>query len=226
MVTTHPPCVRNHPATTAERGYTLVELLLAVAIGLVLMASAVFVAGQVLRASNSMMDGSSSQEEGQYAMDWMTAALRSAGANPYGISTSACPAAGTVFTPIQLDPRGTGLGDNVRVQADLNPPNGLLGGAPGVCTETNEDVTIWFDRPNQSISRTDNNTGGTGSTMTDRVISDLRFVYLDAARAATAVPSLVAYVQVSLTTFTASRDAYLGRPLSFTLTSEVRIRLR
>jgi hypothetical protein len=62
--------------------------------------------------------------------------------------------------------------------------------------------------------------------MTDRTISSLRFAYLDAQRVATTTQAQVAYIQVSVTGQTITRDEYLNAPTTYTLTSEVRVRLR
>ncbi|MCX6537352.1 MAG: prepilin-type N-terminal cleavage/methylation domain-containing protein [Acidobacteria bacterium] len=220
------PIARGWHRAANAKGYSLVELLLAMTVGLILMGSALLVTRQTTRASNVLLDGSATQEEVQFVIEWITTALRSAGANPYMITTGACPAAGTVFTPIQLDPNGTGLADNVRIEADINPPNGLLGGAAGACNEGGEDLTIAHNLANLTITKRDNNLDQAAVVMTDRVISSLRFTYLNAQRVATAVPTQVAYVQVSVTGQTITRDEYRNAPTTYTLTSEVRLRLR
>jgi hypothetical protein len=221
VMTTRPIARAAYP-----EGYSLVELLLAMTVGLILMGSALLVTQQTTRTSNVLLNGSATQEEVQYAIEWITTTLRSAGANPYGITSGACPVTNTVFTPIQLDPNGTGRADNIRIEADLNPPNGLLGGAAGACSEGGEDLTIAHDLANLIITRRDNNLDQAAVAMTDRVISSLRFAYLDAQRVATAVPAQVAYVQVSVTGQTITRDEYRGVPTTYTLSSEVRVRLR
>jgi prepilin-type N-terminal cleavage/methylation domain-containing protein len=217
---------RGETEWRSAHGYTLIELVLAMAIGLVLMGSALLVTRQATRASNVLMDGSSTQEEVQYAMEWITTALRSAGANPYRITTSSCPSASTTFAAIQLDPNGTGRSDNLRLKADSNPPNGLLGGAAGACTESGEDITIAHDLANLQITRRDHNTDQTAQAMTDRVISSLRFTYLNSSRVVTTDANLVAYVQVAITGQTLSRDEYLHTPTSYSASSEVRLRVR
>jgi len=226
MVTSLTVPVAGPVPMRSQAGFTLVEMLLSMLVGLGLMTAAVMVTRQVTQAANPLFDGAIAQEEGQFAIDWVTAALRSAGANPYGLTVSACPSAGTVFAPIAIDPNGTGLADNVRIQADINPPNGVLGGLAGACTERNEDVTIAHDVANQTITRRDNNLDAAAVDMTDRVITRLRFTYLDSARVVTAVPAQVAYIQVTLTAGTPSRDEIRGQPTTYVLTSEVRIRLR
>lgn len=234
MVTTFPrPAARTRSCATpgvaraaCAEGYTLVELLLAMGVGLVLMSAAILVARQSTQVSNVLMDGASTQEEVQFSIEWITAALRAAGANPYRIITGTCPAAGTTFTPIRLDPNATGRPDNIRIHADINPPNGLLGGVNGACTESGEDITIAHDPTNLYITRLDNNIDAAAVPMTDRVISALQFTYLNAQGVATATASQVAYVQVSITGRTIARDVGRGAAATYTLTSDVRVRLR
>jgi len=229
MVKARRPTVRQdaRPAGLARMdGYTLVELLLSMGVGLVLMSAAVFVARQTTLASNVLMDGSSTQEEVQYSVEWISSALRAAGTNPYRIIAGACPAANTTFTPIRLDPNGTGRADNIRIHADVNPPNGLLGGLSGACTEPGEDLTIAHDLTNLCITRRDNNIDQAAVPMTDRVISSMRFTYLNAQGVATAIAAQVAYVQVSITGRTIARDVGRGAAATYTLTSDVRVRLR
>lgn len=207
-------------------GYTLVELLLAMSVGLILMSAALLVARQTTQASNVMMDGAATQEEVQYSIQWITDLLRAAGSNPYNIATGACPAANTTFTAIQLDPNGVGRNDNIRIHADINPPNGLLGGLSGACTESGEDVTVAYDPVNLYITKRDNNIDQAAMPVTDRVISALQFTYLTAAGAATAVQAQVASIQISVSGRTIARDVQTGAGTTYTLTSSVRVRLR
>ena len=83
----------------------------------------------------------------------------------------------------------TSVMDDLRVQADVNPPNGLLGGVGGVCDEAGEDVTIAHDPTAMTITLRDNNLDDNPIAMTDSVITDLRFAYLDANRTPTPSPT-------------------------------------
>jgi Tfp pilus assembly protein PilW len=224
MVTT----TRTLPDTPrrAHDGFSLVEALIATFIGLMIMGAAITVARQTALVSASMSEGATAQEEAQFAMEWITGVLRSAGSNPYAIVTSGCPAAGTQLLAVQIDPNMTGLADNIRIQADLNPPNGMLGGAAGACNESGEDITIAFDAANRAITRRDNNIDAAAVPMTDRVVTQLRFTPLDINRAITSVAGQTVYVQVSIIASTISRDAFRGTPTTFGLLSEVRVRVR
>lgn len=211
---------------SSQAGFTLVELLVSTLVGVGLMGAAFLVTRQVSQAANPLFDGAMIQEEGQFAVEWITSTLRQAGNNPYRISVSGCPSANTAFAPITIDPNGTGLADNIRVHADVSPPNGVLGGLAGGCNEPGEDITIAHDVANLQITRRDNNVDAAPVSVTDSVIARLRFAFLNSTRVATAVPGQVAYVQVTVVATTPSRDEARGQPTTYTLTSEVRIRLR
>ncbi len=209
-----------------QRGFSLVELLIATLIGSATLSAAVLITDQVSRGYTSQLDGAMVQEEARFALDWIEETLRSAGSNPYGIAASNCPAAGTAFLAVRRDPNGNNVMDDIRIQADVNPPNALLGGLAAPCGEAGEDVTISHDPAAQAITFLDNNLGGAPIPMTDGVITLLQFAHLDANRVATANENAIAFVQVAVTAQGPNRDRQLGQPATVTLTSEVRIRTR
>jgi Tfp pilus assembly protein PilW len=210
-----------------EAGFSIAEFMIGVALSLAVLSSAVMVMSQVTRGYSQQLESATAQEEAQWALDFITRYLRAAGSNPYDVSTSLCPAGGTTFNAIDIDPNGTGLPNNIRIHADINPPNGLLGGlAAGTCTEANEDVIIAHDTTNLTVTKRDRNIDATPLAMTDGVISNLTFTFLDANRVATAVEANIAYVQVAVTGRTTSRDEYTRQQTSYTVTNEVRVRSR
>ena len=189
-----------------------------------MLGAAVLITDQVSRGYTSPLDGAMVQEEARFALNWIEEALRSAGSNPYGIAASNCPAAGTAFLAIRRDPNGNAVMDDIRIQADVNPPNALLGGLAAPCAEPGEDITIAHDPAAQTITVLDNNLGGAPTPMTDGLITQLQFTHLDASRVVTANENAIAFVQVAVTAQGPSRDRQLGQPATVTLTSEVRIR--
>ncbi len=209
-----------------QHGFSLVELLIATLVGSAMLGAALLITDQVSRGYTSQLDGAMVQEEARFALNWIEEALRSAGSNPYGITASNCPAAGTVFLAIRRDPNGNAVMDDIRIQADVNPPNALLGGLAAPCGEPGEDITIAHDPAAQTITLLDNNLGGAPTPMTDGVITQLQFTHLDANRVVTANENAIAFVQVAVTAQGPNRDRQLGQPATVTLTSEVRIRTR
>ncbi len=206
-----------------QRGMTVMELLISAAITIVTLGVAVQVATQVERGYTAQLDAASVEEEARFALDWIGRTLRSAGSNPYAIVVSNCPGAGTVFLPLRLDPNLNGINDDVRINADVSEPNGLLGGEAGACIESDEDVTIAHDPAANTITLRDNNTDAAPVVMTAGTISALQFTYLDANRVVTADPATVAYVQVAVTAQATTMNSRDGGFDTTTLTSEVRL---
>src|SRR6202008_3932185 len=116
-------------AETNERGFTLVELLVSLVISLCVIGSATVLAGQMQMSYRRQLEASTAQQEGRYAVEWIERYIRAAGNNPHRVTTSACPAAGTAFQAIRMDPNGTGSNNNIRLQMDGSPVDGLIGGA-------------------------------------------------------------------------------------------------
>ena len=196
------------------------------AITVTAMGAALAVTELASREYTTQLDAALLQEEARFALEWIEATLRTAGSDPYDIATTPCPGAGLEFEALRLDPNGNGVMDDLRVQADVNPPNGLLGGVGGVCDEAGEDVTIAHDPTARTITLRDNNLDDDPVAMTDSVFTDLRFAYLDANRTPTTDAGAVAFVQVRMTAEAPNANRAQGTPDRLTLTTEVRVRTR
>jgi prepilin-type N-terminal cleavage/methylation domain-containing protein len=221
------PAFALRDSPTYQAGFTLVELLVATTICLCVLAATIVLASQVQKSYQIEMDAAAVRNEAEYAVDWISRELRSAGANPYRVTVSGCPAAGTTFRAIGLNPDGDALPDDIRFHADLNPPNNQLGGtAVGQCTEANEDVTIAHDPVNRVITRRDNNVDAAAVQMTDAVITALTFTYLDRNRGVTADEGSIAFIRVTVTAQTRVSDPNTSRPRTMTVADEVRVRVR
>jgi len=178
----------------------------------------------------------------RYALDWITRALRSAGSNAYDISTSECPASGTLVEAIDVDSDGNGIIDGIRLKADIrganatDPPDGKLGGDAGACNQEGEDVQITYNSGARTIRFQDMNTDASASDMTEPVIEGMEFVFYDSSHTmlcsdpctnpASLNEDLVAFVKVRVTGQSQAYNAILGDPTTTTLESEVRIRTR
>ena len=218
--------LRPAPQAQNARGFSTAELLVAMAITVTTMGTSLAITEQVSRGYTTQLDNALTQEEARFALDWVASALRTAGANPYAVVTTNCPGAAFNFQAVRLDPNGNGVMDDLRLQADVNPPNGLVGGVGGVCDEAGEDVTIGLDPATKTITLLDNNLGGLPTPMTDGVITGLQFSYLDANRVATNAAAAAAFVRVSVTAEAPGANRARGARDTVTLTSEVRIRVR
>lgn len=213
-------------APRSEAGFTLVELLVALVVGLCVMGSATLLAGQMQMSYRRQLEASTAQQEGRYAVEWIERYIRAAGNNPYRVTTTPCPAAGTSFQAIRIDPNGNGQNDDIRLQMDGSPVDGLIGGASGACTQTNEDITIALNPTSRLITLRDNNVGATAVPRSDTIVDNLLFVYRDPGHNVTTNPNNVAFVQTTVTVRSRLNDLNTGAPISYPVTSEVRVRMR
>jgi Tfp pilus assembly protein PilW len=181
---------------------------------------------QIQQGYSTQLDDVTVEEEARFALDWISRVLRSAGSNPYSIVLSACPVANTAFQGIRLDPNANGIQDDVRIQADINPPNGLLVGAVGTCTEQGEDITIAHDIGALTITRQDRAVNVSPVAMTEPIFTELRFTYLNAARATTTAPDAIVYAQVSVTGQSKALNPITREYTAITMQTEVRLRTR
>ena len=217
-----------------QRGFTLAELLVASLVTMMILGGAVALTSQVQQSYRRQIEDAVAEQEGRYALEWVSRLVRAAGNNPYSLppvvgGTSECPPAvpPTPYAWIVIDPNGDGVNDDIRIQTDSNPPDGILGGTTALgCTQANEDVTVAYDPVSRSITFVDNNLGGAATIRTDAVIDNLQFIYRAADRAVTAVAANVVYVETQVTVRTRTLDAATGEPVTRTLSQEVRIRGR
>lgn len=217
---------RQLNAGAGERGFTLIELLVATIVSMLVLGGAVALTSQVQNGYRRQIEASAGEQEGRYALEWIGKLIRGADNNPFNVTTSNCPAAGTAYSAIRFDPNIDGIDNDIRLQTDSNPPDGQVGGALGLCNQANEDVTISLDNANDAILFFDNNLGVPASIRTDAVIDDLRFIYRDAARAVTTVPANVRYVEIRITVRSRTIDPSTGAPVTRVLSSEIRVRSR
>jgi type II secretory pathway component PulJ len=211
---------------TREAGFSMLELLVATAVTVGVLGATALLANQVQARYRTELDVAAVRAEAQFALDWIVRDLRAAGSNPYRVSVSDCPASGTDFQAIRLDPNGNGVQDDIRIHADVNPSNGVLGGVAGACTEANEDLSIAHDPVNRVVTRRDHNAGNTAVPMSDSVITALRFTYLDAMQAPTTSDLAVSFIGVEVTAETRTPDPRTGQPVSVTVRDRLRVRLR
>jgi hypothetical protein len=209
----------GHRSPRGEGGFTLVEFLVSSFVMTLVLSSAVALAMQIQESYQSDLDGEVVEQEARYALDWITRDLRSAGSNPYG-------AAGAFLV---MDPNGgANTRDSIRVQADINPPDGDV-------LDPGEDITIAIapDGASFVITRQDPNAVDPAAlAMTEAIFTatGLQFTYLNASRLPLdpLVPinaGIVAYIQVQVSAQSRMRNAF-GQLTTSTLSTEVRLRTR
>jgi len=210
-----------------EGGFTLIEFMIAAAIAAAALGGTVMLATQLQQAYTTRLDDATVEEEARFALDWIAQALRNAGTNPYDISSLAtsCAGGGT-FTGIEITAGNSGI---VRIHADINPPNGLIGGTAAGCAaapEEGEDITIAHDPDESVITREDHSGAGGVVTMTEPVIEDLVFTFLNSSRNVTAIENQIAFVRVQIIGRSQAHNVNLGEGATTTLETEVRVRTR
>ena len=223
-----------------DRGFTLVELLVATVTMTVVLGAAVALTNQVQNGYRRQLEDAAAEQEGRYALDWIGRYIRSSSNDPYGRANipgnTPCPGVPLPLTNIagiQFDPDADGDSNDIRLMTDANPPDGMFGGVAGACNQANEDVTISHDNLNNTIVFLDNNTGGVVATRTDTVIEDLNFVFRNSTRGIinpndplTGDADDVVWVETQITIRTRTIDVASGQPMRRLLTSDVRVRSR
>ena len=214
-----------------ERGFTMVELLVASVTMVIVLGGAVAITSQIQQGYRRQLEDSAAEQEARYALDWIGKYIRAADNNPFNVTITNCPANNTNVRAIQFDPDLDGEDNDIRLMTDANPPDGRIGGTNGACTQAGEDVTISLDNVAHTIVFLDNNTGGAVSTRTDTVIRNLVFVYRNAARneldtSDVAQQANVFYIETRITVQTRTIDARTGQPETRTLSQEVKVRSR
>ena len=222
-----------------DRGFTLAEVMVATLVTTLVLGGAVMLTSRVQQSFKWQIEDSAGEQEGRYALDWVSRLIRAAGNNPYAMppgdtptipedDTAACPEAGTPYSWLLMDPDADGINDDIRLQTDSNPPDGMLGGPneDGVCDQAMEDVTVSYDPDTSSITFLDNNIGGGTTVRTDAVIDGLLFVYKDGNHVATADPAKVVYVETQVRVRTRTINPLTMLPETRLLTQEVRLRGR
>lgn len=207
--------MRKHrtPRSFGEGGFTLVEFMVAMAITTTVLGATVLLATQIQKTYTLQLDDAAVEQEIRYAADWITRYLRSAGSDAYDTCFPT-----TTVPFIWFDPNGNGADDDVRIQADIaEPPD-------GDCVDPEEDVTIALDAVNKVITL-DIGDGAGAVTMTDPVIQNLEFTFLDSSRTVTASDAAVTYIQVRVTGLSDVRDN-TGNATTTILETEVRLRAR
>ena len=210
-------------------GFSLVELLLTLSLTAIVMGTALTMTGDVQRSQASLLEDTAAHQEARYVVDWIARLVATAGSNAYRIDPAAVPTCGgDAFAALRPDPDGNGVHDDLRVQADINPPNGVLVGDGTVanaaeCDESGEDVTIGIDRVARVITRRDRATDAGPAPVTEAVFTDLGFTYLTSDRAAATRADDVAYVRIHVTAESRLRNPATGTRARSTYTREVAV---
>jgi prepilin-type N-terminal cleavage/methylation domain-containing protein len=210
-----------------HRGFTLVELMVAMVCTTIVLGGAVALTAQIQSGYRKQLEDSVGEQEARYALEWIGRYLRSVGNNPFNRASSECPASGTLFKGL-IPNTTTGA---LTLQSDSNPPDGFIGGggASGTCNQANEHVTISLNSTLHEIQFLDQAVGTTATTRTDAVIDNLQFQYYTSTHGdwvTTSSADNIFYVRTTITIRTRTVNATTGTPNTRTISSEIRVRSR
>jgi type IV pilus assembly protein PilW len=184
----------QHSIQNKENGFTLVELLIAIAIGLLVLG--VLVSTFIIQRKTYDVQEQLAEmvQNARAAMDIITREAQMAGFNPSGAAFNGIP-----YSAGQL-----------QISADLN--------GNGVTTDANENIVYTFDGANLEIDR---DTGGGAQTLAKN-IQAFSFSYLDGGGNPTIITANVRQIQIAITARTAKLDSGYdanGGYRTYTLTS-------
>jgi type IV pilus assembly protein PilW len=164
-------------------GFTLMELLVSMAIGLVVIASVAGTFTAQTRQNNAEEQIVQMQQNVRGALDLMVREIQMAGYKPNGGTVT-----GVTYATSQLE-----------IQADMDG-NGTINTASG----SEEDIIYAYDSVNLQITRK-LGSSGTAQLLADNVMA-FTFSYLDANGSATTTSSSIRKVSISITARTVKPD--------------------
>ncbi len=198
--------MKNRPALSScfgKRGFSLVELLVALAIGMIVLAAFYGVFAVQNRRFSIEEQVAETQQNVRAGMDTMVMEVKMAGYDPAGLNSDADPA--NDFDGITVN------ATQIEIKADLNGDGVISGG---------DDVIYRLDAANHRITRN----SGAGNQPFAENIESFTFAYLDADGNVTATSSAVRQVDLTITGRTAMADPTYptnGGYRTYTLTSRV-----
>jgi type IV pilus assembly protein PilW len=163
-------------------GFTLVELMVSMSIGMVILAAVTTTFMSQTRIYNAQEQINEMQQNARGALDIITREVKMAGYKPNGGGFN-----GVTYSTTQL-----------MIQADLDSD-----GAISTSSTANEQIRYVFDSANQRITRA---VGSGSAQILAEHISAFSFGYLDTNGTATTVAANIRQVSISITAITAKPD--------------------
>jgi type IV pilus assembly protein PilW len=163
-------------------GFTLVELMVSMSIGMVILAAVTTTFMSQTRIYNAQEQINEMQQNARGALDIITREVKMAGYNPNGASV-----VGVTYSTTQL-----------MIEADLDSTPGI-----SVSSAANEKITYAYDAANNRITRA---VGSGSAQVLAEHITAFAFSYLDGTGTATTVAANIRQVSISITAKTAKPD--------------------
>jgi len=186
-----------------QTGFTLVELIVAMGIGMAMIAAVTTTFTSQTRFYDSQEQVNEMQQNARGAMDVLTRELKLAGfKNNNGAAPSGLTASG-----VNLDT------SNLVIQADLNGDNAIDTGSGSL-----ENISYSFDSTNSRIKR---RLGSAASDVLAENITSFTFSYLKADGTTATLASEIRQVRIDITARTAKRDPNIGTYHTFTMSETI-----
>ena len=170
---------RTSPLSGRELGFTLLELIIAMAVGLIVLGAMYSVFTVQNKTFNDQERIVNMQQNVRAAMDMMTREIGLAGYDPARVNSDASSSnnfVGVTYSTSQL-----------QIQADLDG-NGTID------TTSQENITYAFDSTNRQITRN----AGTGAQTFVDGIESFAFEYLDGGVTATTISANIRQVRITI----------------------------
>lgn len=170
----------------ANSGFSLIELIVAMGIGMVVLAAVTTTFMSQTRFYTAQEQINEMEQNARGVLDLITRELKMAGYKPAGGTFD-----GVTYSTSQL-----------MIQADLDSS-----GAISTSSTANEQITYAYDSTNKQITRKVGS--GTAAVLADNVTA-FTFSYLDSSGAATTTSATIRQVRVDITATTAKPDPNSG----------------
>jgi len=176
------------PKSRVDRGFTLIELMVSIAIGMVVLASVATTFTSQTRAYSAQEQINQMEQNLRGALDIMTREIKMAGYRPNG---------GTVTGVVIYS------SSSLTIQADIDGTGTLLASGTGSDT-ANEQIAYVYDIVNKKITRQVGS--GTAATLAEN-ISAFTFTYYQSSGATLATSaSNIRRIKIAMTGITAKPD--------------------
>jgi len=176
------------PKSRVDRGFTLIELMVSIAIGMVVLASVATTFTSQTRAYSAQEQINQMEQNLRGALDIMTREIKMAGYRPNG---------GTVTGVVSY------ASSSLTIQADIDGNGTLLASGTGSDT-ANEQIAYVYDSVNKKITRQVGS--GTAATLAENISAFTLTYYQSSGATRATSASNIRRIKIALTGITAKPD--------------------